>query len=261
MWIFFVCFSHPIKSEKFECSWNHHQDVLKVVTPLSVSIHCQRTLWVQANSHNHCLLIRQHCQRALFGKMAWMLHCQNISILQLWKHNWKNPLPEAEAWRCRCSPGAQGCQNCLECLCWNPSTAGEDRTRPSLQVCSLPQQSPCRTFGEQTWAPRHLLAFACLELPAAFLQSKNRGGLMLSWQCVPHTWAVSTSPGLSSFFLFVIKCASLALQHWILSSQSALLLCHTSDFRLTESSIHYPWASHQILLNAASLLFEHDKLP
>lgn len=177
MWIFFVCFSHPIKSEKFECSWNHHQDVLKVVTPLSVSIHCQRTLWVQANSHNHCLLIRQHCQRALFGKMAWMLHCQNISILQLWKHNWKNPLPEAEAWRCRCSPGAQGCQNCLECLCWNPSTAGEDRTHPSLQVCSLPQQSPCRTFGEQTWAPRYLLAFACLELPAAFLQSKEQGGL------------------------------------------------------------------------------------
>lgn len=171
---FFVYFP-PIKSEKFECSWNHHRDVLKVVTPLSVSIHCQRTLWVQANSHNHCLLIRQHCQRALFGRTAWMLHCQNISVLHSWKRNWKSRLPEAEAWRRCCSPGARGCQNCLECLRWNPSTAGEGRRRRNLPVCSLPQQSQCRTCGEQTWAPRYLGAFACLKLPAAFLQSKEQG--------------------------------------------------------------------------------------
>lgn len=208
MWIFLFVFP-PIKSEKFECSWNHHRDVLKVVTPLSVSIHCQRTLWVQANSHNHCLLTRHHCQRALFGKMAWMLHCQNISILQLWKHNWKNRLPEAEAWR-RCSPGARGWQNCLEWLCWNPSRAGEDRRRLSLQVCSLPQQTQCRTFVEQTWVPSYLLAFACLKLPAAFLQSKEQG-VLNDFLATCSTYPSCDHLACPLFFLLVIKCSSLAL--------------------------------------------------
>lgn len=210
MWICFL-FCPPIKSEKFECSWNHHRDVLKVGTPLSVSIHCQRTLWVQANSHNHCLLIRQHCQRALFGKVPWMLHCQSISILQLRKHNRRNRLPEAGAWRRCCSPGSRGCRSCRERLSWNPSTAGEGRRRRNLPACSLPQRSQCRTFGGQTWAPCYLSAFACLKLPAAFLQSKEQGVLNAFLDTAPHTWAVTTLPVLSSFFLFVIKCSSLAL--------------------------------------------------
>lgn len=266
MWIFLLLsfVFPPIKSEKFECSWNRHRDVPKVGTPLSVSIHCQRTLWVQANSHNHCLLIRQHCQRALFGRAAWMPHCQSISVLHLWEHNWKNRLPEAEAWRrcCCCSPGARGCRNCLECSCWNPSTAGEGRRRRNPQACSLPQQSQCRTSGAQTWAPRYLSAFACLKSPAAFLQSKGQGVLNAFLDTCSTYLSCDhlTCPlfFLSACYQTLIPGTAFQLQHWILSSQSALLIFHTPDFSLVESSIHYPQLSHQILPPA---LWAHQTSP
>lgn len=170
-WVFFFLLP-PVKSEKFECSWHRHRDVLKVVNPLSVSIHCQMTLWVRASFHNHCLLIRQHCHQPLFGKMAWMPHYQNISILRLWKRNWKNLLPEVEAWR-HCSPGDRDWQHCLGWWRWNRSREGEDRRRRNLQVCSLPRRIQCRTFVEQTWVPSYLLASACLKWLAAFLQKQR----------------------------------------------------------------------------------------
>lgn len=81
----------------------------------------------------------------------------------------------------------------------------------------------------------------------------------------PRPWAVTASPVFSSFFLLVIKCSPLALlsnsSTASCPSQSARPIFHASDFRLTESSIHYPWPSRQILLNITSYSLSMTNFP
>lgn len=75
---------------------------------------------------------------------------------------------------------------------------------------------------------------------------------MLSWTHLSCDHLACPLFFLSVCYQMLIPGSAFQLQHWVLSSQSALLIFHTSDFRVMESSIHYPWPSHQILLNTAS---------
>lgn len=169
-----------LKSGRSECSWGPHRDVSLAVDSLNVSIHYEGTLQGQSNFHNHCRLTPPHCLQLLSGKEEDLLHFQRTSVRHWWKHSWKSPQLEAEAWR-HFFPCENGSEYFLDCLGEDQNKVGEDpRARCLLEYFSLWLQTQNRASEGWMLAPDFQMASVCLTGFAAILHGNRKNVLASS---------------------------------------------------------------------------------